>query len=128
MDKPGRCVHFTGIQNDKCKAGILYADVGRPIPCITLNGKRNDCCPTYTEPTAEQIAKSEAEFNAAMDRMRKVMPVVAGWRTWKKNHRVAKQEVITCPVCDGRLHLSQAAYNGHVWGKCETEGCIQWME
>ena len=63
-----------------------------------------------------------------MDRMRLVFTVVKPWRTWTKKNRVAKEEVIECPACKGRLHLSQAAYNGHVWGKCETEGCVSWME
>lgn len=37
-------------------------------------------------------------------------------------------EVVECPACKGRLHLSIAAYNGHVHGKCETDGCVAWME
>ena len=36
--------------------------------------------------------------------------------------------VVECPICKGQLHLSQSAYNGHVWGKCETADCIAWME
>jgi len=56
------------------------------------------------------------------------MPVVSKWRTWNEKNRVAKQEVIECPQCKGRLHLSQAAYNGHVHGHCETKGCVSWME
>lgn len=128
--RPDRCRHFTGIQNDRCNAGIEYDTVrgNGPIPCITLNGKRNDCRPSYREPTPEEIAADEAEFDSVMARMRKVMPVVQQWRTWTKKNRVAKQEVIACPACGGRLHLSQAAYNGRVWGRCETAGCVEWME
>jgi hypothetical protein len=47
----------------------------------------------------------------------------------KRNHKGKNwQGVVTCPVCKGRLRLSHAAYNGHVWGQCETEGCVSWME
>lgn len=67
-------------------------------------------------------------FESAMRQMRLVGPVVSKWRTWTKKNRVAKQEVVECPACKGRLHLSQAAYNGHVWGKCETADCVEWME
>ena len=111
---------------------VFVPDVGSPIiwaaRFLTMNGKRNDCCQQYTEPTAEQIAADVAEIEAILALMRVVLAAVKPWRTWTKVNRVSKQEVIECPVCKGRLQLSQAAYNGHVWGKCETKGCVQWME
>ncbi|AWB26198.1 hypothetical protein DA075_35605 (plasmid) [Methylobacterium currus] len=33
---------------------------------------------------------------------------------------------ISCPECSGRLRWSRAE-NGHVWGKCESGGCLMWM-
>lgn len=34
-----------------------------------------------------------------------------------------------CPVCKtGKLRYSRAAYNGHVHGRCSTDGCVAWME
>lgn len=33
-----------------------------------------------------------------------------------------------CPKCGATLHYSVAACNGHVWGKCETDGCLAWMQ
>lgn len=33
-----------------------------------------------------------------------------------------------CPICQGKLHYTIAGYNGHIWGKCETEDCLQWMQ
>lgn len=41
-----RCVHFNGIQNDRCKAGVLYDDVnkdGKAIPCIPLDAPQGSC-------------------------------------------------------------------------------------
>lgn len=35
---------------------------------------------------------------------------------------------IPCPICKGRLHYSVASHNGHMWGRCETEGCVSWMQ
>jgi hypothetical protein len=35
---------------------------------------------------------------------------------------------INCPTCRGRLHWSRAAENGHVWGRCETEDCVSWIQ
>jgi len=28
----------------------------------------------------------------------------------------------------GALHYSVASYNGHMHGRCETEGCVAWMQ
>jgi transcriptional regulator with XRE-family HTH domain len=35
---------------------------------------------------------------------------------------------IECPVCHGVLRYSVAGYNGHLWGQCQTQGCVQWMQ
>jgi len=125
--RTGKCVHFTGAQNEICKAGVRYDSLppGR-LQCCFDDAVRT--CEKYREPTAEEIAASEAEMEAALAKHRVVMTAIRPWRTWSKQNRVAKQEVIECPACQGRLHLSQAAYNGHVWGKCETAGCVEWME
>jgi hypothetical protein len=134
--RPGTCIHFTGIMEPCCKAGVNYDQLaGGPefgrwlrLPCVS--GKDNKgvtpkACSKRLEPTPEQIAQSEAEWKAAQDRFRKVMPVVAEWRN---KGAKGKYEVIECPACGGKLHLQQSHYNGHVHGKCETDGCVSWME
>lgn len=35
---------------------------------------------------------------------------------------------IVCPICKQTLRYSVAGYNGHLWGACETNGCVQWMQ
>ena len=36
---------------------------------------------------------------------------------------------IPCPVCgDATLYFCRASYNGYVWGACDTDGCVSWME
>lgn len=85
-------------------------------------------CPHWIRRTREMGEKRADSIARTLRMMEVVMPVVAKWRTWSSKNRVAKQEVIECPECKGRLHLTQAAYNGHVWGKCETENCVSWME
>lgn len=139
-----------------CKAGVVYLDQFGRYPddgshetfglrkydpsvgifkriCCTSGGKRSEdeqlaSCPKWQRRTIEQAEQRADELDAALGRMRIVGPIVAKWRTWTKKNRVTKRGVIECPVCKGRLHLSQAAYNGHVWGKCETNGCVEWME
>lgn len=126
-----------------CKAGVEYAAVGRLSAANPDNLAKPGCrpcirghllpdplaiCPKWLRATREQGVERFNDTEAMMRRMRVVMPVVAKWRTWTKQNPVAKSEVIECPECKGKLHLSQAGYNGHVWGKCETPGCVEWME
>jgi hypothetical protein len=36
---------------------------------------------------------------------------------------------IRCPVCnDGKLRYSRSSYNGHIHARCQTIGCVEWME
>lgn len=36
---------------------------------------------------------------------------------------------IPCPACQtGRLYYRVASVNGHMHAKCDTEGCVSWME
>ena len=116
---------------DICKAGVNYKDQfkGGKI-CCYKGGKRTEeeqlaSCPKWLRQTREHGEARADAFDAVMKRMTVVGPVVAAWR---KKPPKGKQEVIECPVCKGRLHLSQVAYNGHVHGHCETKGCVSWME
>jgi len=136
--KKGNCVHFTGIQQDCCRAGVNYIDLvggerfcmALRLPCWTStlpSAQRVEkvACAKYADPSDAQIAARRAEIDDTMERMRKVVPVV---KVWREQAPRGKQEVIECPACAGRLHLSQSSYNGHVHGHCETDGCVRWME
>lgn len=57
----------------------------------------------------------------------KALKLAGEWRV-KPKPQQDRRGVVTCPACKGRLHLTQSAYNGHVYGQCETKGCISWME
>lgn len=140
-----------------CKAGVVYLDQFGRAPkddpsshiegvgyyesagifkrmCCTDGGDRSEdeqraLCPKWLRNTEQHGIERHEEIEGAMNRMRMAGAVVSKWRTWTKKNRVAKQEAIECPTgCGGKLHLSQAAYNGHVWGKCTTDGCLAWME
>lgn len=122
-----------------CKAGMDLKTVKRvPAgagqikwgPCIEGHTLANphEHCPHWIRRTREQGEARADAIEQAIGRMTVAMPVVDGWRSWTDKNRVAKQEVIECPMCKGRLHLSQSAYNGHVLGKCETDNCVSWME
>lgn len=41
----------------------------------------------------------------------------------------AGADSIECPTgCGGRLYYRVASVNGHMHAKCDTKGCVQWME
>lgn len=84
-------------------------------------------CDKFREPTEEEIQRDRADTDASFERTMVALKVAGQWRVRPKPAQ-NRREIVECPVCKGRLHLSQSAYNGHVHGRCETEGCVSWME
>jgi hypothetical protein len=136
---PGTCIHFTGIQHDFCKLSYEYKKLDSPLPCIRSYKRQfpkeqrgqqeptaHSDCIGYQAPTPEQIAEDELHIKEVMARMDLIMAAVRPFRDANKGK--SARGLIECPVCKGKLHLQIAACNGHVWGKCETEGCMSWME
>lgn len=146
---PGQCKHFTGAQHDLCGRGVRYAQFAPGIPCIKFIEKsarggtllrpgeqpserkpwkyEGKPCPFYEAPTDDEVQADRRECEAAMERFRVALKVASAWRV-KPKPQQDRHEVLECPACKGRLHLSQSAYNGHVHGQCETDGCVRWME
>ena len=146
--KQGHCVHFTGIGNPCCSIGVNYRKhVGGSqmgwalrLPCIletsaslkTLSEEQRAevekkiTCAYYREPTAKEIADSEHAHKTAIEKLMLTIPLCA--RIKREHKGQSWQGVEECPVCKGKLHLSHSGVNGHIWGKCETKGCIKWIE
>lgn len=83
-------------------------------------------CDKFADPTDEEIAAHDKAMTAAMNRMQLIVPLI---KRIKKEHRGESWAGIeVCPACQGKLHLSIASINGHVWGQCETSGCVNWVE
>jgi hypothetical protein len=134
------CTHYApapgSIARDYCAIGCGSLNAmdrarkaGEPnmSPCIGGH-KASDAlalCPQWERRSLESADRYADAIERSMKRMTLVMPVVNAWR---KCPPVGKSEIIRCPVCDGRLHLSQSSYNGHVYAKCETKDCASWME
>lgn len=83
-------------------------------------------CSSLRPPTAEEITAHEQWVRGRIELLGIVMLGILPWREAHKGRSAA--EVIECPACKGRLHLSIAASNGHVHARCETQGCASWME
>jgi hypothetical protein len=135
----GRCVHFNGIANDVCEAGVKYtdvrarADVSRPysLPCLEKYNKDGAKCDKCQMPTAEEVATEEAEWQkvfAGTQTARKAIVDHLGG-PWKKGMPTVRG-CIDCPVCHkpDALRFSRAGYNGHIHAHCDTKDCVSWME
>lgn len=96
-------------------------------PCIGGHNldRPTDHCPHWIRRTREMGEKRANDVADCMRRMEIVDPVISGWR---KKPPKGKAETIECPVCKGKLHLSQSSYNGHVRAACETKDCINFIE
>ena len=130
------CIHYQSPSHHKtCEAGIPFTrwdgtkfdqrpcfmdrDTGMPKPGAL--GCEHLRCPTPEEIAAHRIWLDE--------RMNLLTTVMKGITPWREKHKGRSHaEVVECPACKGRLHLSIAAYNGHVHARCETEHCASWME
>lgn len=124
------CQHYEPRELE-CQAGINYDDQfpSKPSACWTGKDKTDENqlarCPKWLRRTRAQGEARADQVEQFIKRHTIAGPVVSAWR---KKLPIGKAEVIECPVCEGRLHLSQAASNGHIHSKCETEGCLAWME
>jgi hypothetical protein len=137
----GWCIHYRHNRNPKtvhdntCEAGVeydLFKDQGKfpTWPCF-LDEKGQSkpgalTCTLLRRPTTEEIAAHEKWSAERLGLLGKVMVGISSWRLAHKGK--SAQEVVECPGCGGRLHLSISGYNGHVHGHCETAGCVSWME
>ena len=132
---PGWCIHYrTPSHHKTCEADIPF-DNWRGVlmdtqPCFLDENGQSKLkalpCERLRRPTAEEIAFHEEWLKGRMNRIAAVMLATAPWR--KAHKGKSTNDVIQCPICKGRLHLSIAAYNGHVHGRCESADCVAWME
>jgi hypothetical protein len=116
-----------------CGAGVnmeVWRDLRyEQMPCfLDKNGhSQPDAahCAHLRRPTLEEIAAYEQWLKQNDKDMETVSAGIADWREAHQGQSVS--EVVECPACKGRLHLS-IFYNGHAHGHCETEGCVEWVE
>jgi len=135
------CQHYDVVReigvSIQCKKGMDIKKVCLPNEKQTKGKHSQPCiyghlvddvysvCEHWLRKTRAMGEKRADSAQKMFDMHIKVMPVVGEWR---KKLPIGKSEVIECPACGGGLHLSQAASNGHIHGKCETKDCVSWME
>ena len=133
------CIHAHDIRRATpdspyiCGAGVnmeIWSELRyEQMPCfLDKNGhSQPDAahCSHLRPPTPEEIAAYEQWLKQLDEKISIVMAGIAGWREAHRGQSAS--EVVECPACKGRLHLS-IIYNGCVQGRCETEECIAWRE
>lgn len=113
-----KCVHFNGIQNKQCEAGIRYEDVRgteRPykFPCLNDGGS----CPKCRFMTEEEAEAEEKRMKEASSKALLAYAAVKGHVDSTK----AQQGTVDC-ICGGQLRYVVSATNGHIWAKCDSCG------
>ena len=132
------CKHYNGAINATCKAGVTYTEVqlgfGTPqlsLPCFKDRNPLGATCDKCSFRTPEEVAALEAEQRKQFERIgtARAAIVAALGGPWKKGTAGAMGS-LDCPVCGtvAGLHFSRAGYNGHIHARCETTGCVSWME
>ena len=58
----------------------------------------------------------ESDFNFVV----KALSIIKDCEGFKGN--------IECPKCHRDLYWTRSSFNKHIWGKCRTEDCIEWMQ
>lgn len=143
--KKGTCKFWNSAhQNSICDAGVRYSSVtpfpANPqgiafrYPCLSMpmpaglpdHLKVKGKCDKFTEPTDEDLAADQAENDKLLRDIAKCAPLFQQIREQHKGRTWGG--VVECPVCGGsRLHLRHAP-NKHIWARCETQGCIAWVQ
>jgi hypothetical protein len=138
-DSPGYpaqwCVHYRSpSEADTCEAGVSYERFRQsaplPWPCfMDKDGKPKPdtaICWDQRPATTEEIEAHKQWARESTRKLLTALEVISPWR--KQNKGKGVSEIVPCPICAGHLHLTISKGNGHVWGRCETEGCVSWVE
>lgn len=131
------CKHYRGMyEKTSCEAGVKFKDLPHygtaefrtTCPCF---GPSSSPCEKAEYPTAEELAAEEARLTqeiAKIGQARKAIVESIGG-PWKRG-KPAAYGTIDCPVCEKKrtLNFSRFSYNGHIHARCDTPGCVAWME
>lgn len=128
-----KCLHFNGVQNETCRAGVAYKSFTGGLPCLKFDNRKSDTwgkCEKHKLPTdaeaLEMAMKRQAELEKVLGNMAKVAVVLDPIRTEYKG-KDGRGE-LECPCCGSVLRWSIAAYNGHMRVHCAGKDCVSWIE
>jgi hypothetical protein len=129
------CVHFNGILNKACRAGVVYHDLfGSGVGCFKhiacLDDPESIKCQLVEFPARDRAEAIVAEDDRIVENFMRALPSV------RKHAKEAGLGIgnggigqLLCPMeCGGIMHYRVAGVNGHLHAKCSTEGCLSWVE
>lgn len=111
-----RCVHFNGVMEKVCKAGISYRDVRdetmKPygFPCLKTGGMCDKCQFPTEEEVRKEIEEIQIGSSWALSTLLKV----------KEEIKIGEHGYGSMPCdCGGTIHYSVAEINGHARAACD---------
>ena len=130
------CKHYAGrdmfLGECVCRAGINPVDrfcggdrtgwVAK-VPCLRTNETAVEC-DQCVYPTKEEAEADNAAFMAYVDDVLKYIGPARAAMVGSNSDGGC----MDCPKCGQGLRWSKAKTNGHIHAKCDTEGCLAWME
>ncbi len=129
------CKHKVSIMEELCRAGVNVREhvggdsVGWGIrrPCDGENvGPFVNPCELYKEVTQDEIDEEARFIQRSEEHFKLVVPIIAAIKA--NNEGENTKGTVVCPICKGKLHWIHHAINGRVYGRCDTEDCVHWME
>lgn len=130
---PNWCKHYRAMsEHDSCSAGVAYSSLfGLPFerrPCFKPQDDPTLCALAIYSTPAE-LAERERVIAARFEQtMVARAAIVQHAGAFKRGD--GREGVIDCPVCNAKLSLRyrRAGCNGHVAARCDSAGCVAWME
>lgn len=117
-----KCIHFNGVQNRACKAGVRYASFDGGVPCYS--GEAMAVCERACLPSREDVDAGLRETGEHIARMTKVMAAIMASR----DAQPSTEGSIPCPCCSGTVRYSRARSNGHWAVRCSTQDCCHFIQ
>lgn len=135
--RAGNCRHFNGMMNETCDVGVSYSELTeahRFSPPCYVSSRTDDrekvVCAKYSPLSPEEVETEEREFKERMKftlEARRRCVEDSERQEFKLKVR-GVEGTVECPKCQGKLQYSRSEYNGHIWAKCDTKECLQWIE
>lgn len=113
----GKCVHFTGLMDKQCAAGVEYNSFGQRklgvIPCLKGGTAQCDKCQFPSD------ADVQARLKEIKDGSTKALKLMVAAREHYGKTKEQKGK-FTCPHGDHQAVYVRASTNGHFWISCGT--------
>ena len=117
-----------------CLAGVCVSELVAPsegyvlrLPCRWVQNGSPVKCSKFEPIGIDNALDNDRITIESRRRMAMVFSIIG---QVKREHRGTNWSgSVDCPTgCGGKLSMTHAAINGHVWGRCSTDNCVGWME